>query len=148
MIPVIISSDKTQLTMIGNKSEKKPSPLRLARSPSPAVTGSATAIDAITISDSQPDDDTIEPLDTSSYHTSIVHNPLRASKQESEWIQHIGSTLDDEEARKFWPTLLKYFDGQHALEMISAKEGVKKKVIAGMLARLGKEGVLFCVKRW
>lgn len=139
-------STKTQRTVVGNKSDKKPSPLRLARSPSPAIT---SAIDTITITDSQPDDDeTIEPLDTSSYTTSIVHNPLRASKEESEWIQHIGTTIDDEECRKFWPTMIKYFDGQHALEMISPKEGMKKKIVAGILARLGKEGVLFCVKRW
>jgi hypothetical protein len=50
--------------------------------------------------------------------------------------------------REMWPVLLKYFDGRYALEEISAREGLKKRKIREVWARLVREGILVTVRHW
>lgn len=51
-------------------------------------------------------------------------------------------------AAALWPVLLKYFDGKHAFEEIYVREGLKKRRVAAVLAWLGQQGWLVCVKHW
>lgn len=78
--------------------------------------------------DVEEEDDALEP--------SLVLSPHKADALESQWLEHIGSKLRDEDLRDAWPMLVKYFDGKRALEEIATREGIKRKVVAGLLARL------------
>jgi hypothetical protein len=81
---------------------------------------------------------------------SLITNPHRASPLESRYLEHIGDTLltakyshldlsedDRAELKKYWPAFTKYFTGSDALEKIPVREGLKRKVVSDMLARLG-----------
>jgi nitrogen permease regulator 3-like protein len=81
---------------------------------------------------------------------SLIMNPHRASPLESKYLELIGETLltsnyscldvsedDKAELKKYWPTFIKYFNGADALEKIPVREGLKRKVVSDMLARMG-----------
>jgi hypothetical protein len=84
----------------------------------------------------------------SNFSLSIITNPQRTTEEESLWIERIEEMLDGEELRSFWPILIKYFDGRHAFEDISVREGLKKKRVQGMLAKLVADGWIVTVKHW
>jgi hypothetical protein len=84
----------------------------------------------------------------SNFSLSIITNPQRTTEEESLWIERIEEMLDGEELRSFWPILIKYFDGRHAFEDISVREGLKKKRVHGMLAKLVADGWIVTVKHW
>jgi len=100
----------------------------------------------------QPEDVLGDDLDEESPDSepSIILSPHRASAVESRWLARIASDLRDKEARETWPRLVKYFDGRHALEEIAAREGLKRKLLAPILARLisEQEGCLMTVRHW
>jgi hypothetical protein len=82
-------------------------------------------------------------------HTaSIIHSPQKANALESRWIEHVGATFADAELKELWPLLLKYFDGRHALEEISVREGLKKKRVGAVLSALSAGGWLMTVRHW
>jgi len=57
--------------------------------------------------------------------------------------------LSDQTLREAWPRLLKYFDGKHAIEEITLREGMKRKVLNPMLSQLiGELGILRTVRHW
>jgi len=89
---------------------------------------------------------------TASYFPSIITSPQRASALESRWIEQIATDMerdpDNAELRAEWPNLLKHLDGRHAFEDISAREGVKKKKVAGVLARLVAGGWVVTARHW
>ncbi|KAK5455307.1 Nitrogen permease regulator 3 [Exophiala xenobiotica] len=89
---------------------------------------------------------------------SLVISPQRASPEESRWLDYMASTLvpsrhpsrtdlsaspmssqDPEtvELRRYWPVLVKYFNGHEALEKIPVREGLKRKFVWDMLAKMG-----------
>jgi hypothetical protein len=41
------------------------------------------------------------------------------------------------ELRRYWPVLVKYFNGHEALEKIPVREGLKRKFVWDMLAKMG-----------
>lgn len=111
------------------------------------------------------------------YEPSLIHSPQRATNEESAWIEYIGSLIPDlfpdnlsplgntpnnslgkkngvttpdtgPKARELWPVLLKYFDGRSAMEEISAREGVKKRKVREVWAKLVREGILLSVRHW
>ena len=81
---------------------------------------------------------------------SLILNPHRASPLESKYLELIGDTLlmanysyldlsteEKVELRKYWPAFTKYFNGADPLEKIPVREGLKRKVVSDILARLG-----------
>ena len=50
--------------------------------------------------------------------------------------------------RDLWPVLLKYFDGRHALEIIAAREGLKRKMVFSLVKALEEGGWLLTVRHW
>ena len=88
------------------------------------------------------------PLDATSLTPSIIHSPQRANANESRWIEYIGSSFADAELTELWPVMLKYFDGKHALDEIALREGLKRKRVAAVLARLREGGWLLTVRHW
>lgn len=91
-----------------------------------------------------------EEEDPAAFEPSVILSPHKANALESRWLASIAASLRDKDARNAWPRLVKYFDGRHALEEITAREGLKRKVLAPILARLmsEEEGCLITVKHW
>ena len=84
-------------------------------------------------------------------HTaSLILSPLRASALESKYLtcladsllttNYTSSTLtqlEKEELRKYWPVVVKYFNGAEPLEMIPIREGLNRKFVWDLLGRMG-----------
>ena len=94
-------------------------------------------------------DQGVESIDASDFEPSVVVSPHKANALESRWLEYIGQTLLDEDLRQMWPKLLKYFDGNHAIEEITLREAMKRKVVNPILSRLmGELGLLRIVRHW
>lgn len=88
---------------------------------------------------------------------SLVISPQRASPEESKWLDHVASTLvspnapqeelstspfsvadpETAELRRYWPLLVKYFTGSEPLERIPVLQGLKRKFVEDILAKMG-----------
>lgn len=99
-------------------------------------------------------DEIVSELDRSEstkyeFESSLIASPRNASPLESLWIEHIGSSLTDPDVRRYWPKLVKYFDGRHAIEEIATMEGWKRKAVAPCLMKLlSDREVLTTVRHW
>ncbi|KAJ5714156.1 uncharacterized protein N7483_011337 [Penicillium malachiteum] len=114
--------------------------------------------------------------------SSLILSPHRASPLESRWLDEILARFPDRPRdtsllegtspdispkelqsllQKFWPSFLKYFNGSDALEKISVRENLKRKLVWQVLTRLGfgvvptgsleldaREQVLVSVRHW
>ena len=78
----------------------------------------------------------------------LILAPHKANNLESRWMDYIRSTIADPELRELWPLWVRYFDGQHALDEIAAREGLKRKKVAALLGQLREMGVLLTVRHW
>jgi hypothetical protein len=56
--------------------------------------------------------------------------------------------LEDEELRELWSVLVKYFDGRHAIEDISVREGLKKKKVHSAMSKFVADGYVVTVRHW
>ena len=82
------------------------------------------------------------------YQASVILSPHRASSLESRWIEAVGASIKDEEARQHWPLFTKYFTGYDALQKIPVREGMKRKKVWMLLDRMLEEGVLVGCRHW
>jgi nitrogen permease regulator 3-like protein len=126
---------------------KRPSALHINRTSSPKIDSSPASLAGTAFVES-PQLSPRPTFDSSNYSASLVHSPQKANALESRWIEHIWSTFSDEELKELWPRFLKYFDGRHALEIIPVREGLKKKRVSGVLARLIAGGWIMTVRHW
>ena len=78
----------------------------------------------------------------------LILAPHKANNLESRWMDRIRSTIRDPELRDLWPLWVRYFDGQHALDEIATREGLKRKKVAALLSQLREMGVLLTVRHW
>lgn len=113
---------------------------------------------------------------TSLKTASLIMTPHRASPLESRWLeeilarlsdrlgtdQHLGETPNSDvedggpqaSLKKYWPILIKYFNGYDALEKIPVRESLKRKFVWRILNRLGAgqvdrpDPVLVSVRHW
>ncbi|KAF2460886.1 nitrogen permease regulator of amino acid transport activity 3-domain-containing protein [Lineolata rhizophorae] len=89
------------------------------------------------------------PPDASPFAPSLIQSPQKARSLEARWISHIGDSFTSEpELRDLWPTLLKYFDGRHALDEIAVRENLKRKTALHWLGILREQGWLVSVRHW
>lgn len=85
-----------------------------------------------------------------SSQASLILSPHRASPTESRWIEQIHkdfvklsepplelSNDEVQELQDYWVAFTKFFNGNDALEKIPVREGLKRKKVWGMLAKLG-----------
>jgi hypothetical protein len=114
--------------------------------------------------------------------SSFILSPHRASPLESRWLDEIVARFPDHPNtdqdelnnspditpndlqnvhKKYWPVFLKYFNGYDAVEKISVRENLKRKLVWQVLMRLGlvtgplgsieldaREQVLVSVRHW
>ena len=81
--------------------------------------------------------------------SSLIPNPNRASPLEATWLAALHSSFitsptyahltqaEREECHRHFPTFLRYFNGEEALERIPVREGLKRKVVWEVLGRMG-----------
>ncbi|MCJ1382144.1 Nitrogen permease regulator 3 [Xylographa soralifera] len=77
----------------------------------------------------------------------LITHPVKASGLESRHLAAIAAELPAEE-REAWETCLMYFNGEHALEKIAAREGWKRKRVEGLRAGWRDRGVLLEGRGW
>ena len=77
---------------------------------------------------------------TDSYQ--LITNPLNPSADDLARLQYIKESIADTELANPLPSLLRYFDGEYALEEIGAREGLKRSVVDAWLDQLHKAGFL------
>ncbi|KAF2430605.1 hypothetical protein EJ08DRAFT_715240 [Tothia fuscella] len=132
----------------------RPSPLHLTQSASPSSASthsSQVPTSPLTFpsdNDAPPPPPQLLSTNPADYDASLVDSPQKADALQSRWIEYIGAGFEDEELREKWPVLLKYFDGRHALEEISVREGLKKGKVAGLLGVLQRGGWVVSVRHW
>ncbi|KAJ5946637.1 hypothetical protein N7454_003476 [Penicillium verhagenii] len=116
--------------------------------------------------------------------SSLILSPHRASPLESRWLDEIVARFPDKPGDEqllegvspeiapkdlqklqsllkiYWPSFIKYFNGHDALEKISVRENLKRKLVWRVLTRLGfigptgsvdldaREQVLISVRHW
>ncbi|MCJ1394713.1 Nitrogen permease regulator 3 [Xylographa bjoerkii] len=77
----------------------------------------------------------------------LITHPAKASGLDSRLLAAIAAELPAEE-KEAWETCLKYFNGEHALEKIAAREGWKRKRVEGLRAGWRDRGVLLEGRGW
>ncbi|KAF1974982.1 hypothetical protein BU23DRAFT_552819 [Bimuria novae-zelandiae CBS 107.79] len=138
--PLQLSSPLSHST---TKPLHRPSPLHpKSPSPSPAPPFSPTSP---TIQNQPPPS---PPPSPQHFTSSLVLNPQKANAVEARWLEAIGKTFQDADIRGHWSTLLKYFDGKHAIEDISPREGFKRKRVGAMMQGVREGGWLVEVRHW
>jgi hypothetical protein len=85
---------------------------------------------------------------TEHFTASLILCPQRANAVEARWLEAIGKRMTDADLRAHWSTLLKYFDGKHAIEDISPREGLKRKKVGAMMQGIREGGWLVVVRHW
>ncbi|KAI9849504.1 MAG: Nitrogen permease regulator 3 [Sclerophora amabilis] len=79
----------------------------------------------------------------------IILDPHRANAVESRYLTAVGAALPTAELREeAWPILLRYLNGQHALEKIAVREGRRHKDIWRWLMAFEREGCLLTIRHW
>jgi hypothetical protein len=100
---------------------------------------------------------------------STVLSPQKASSLEARWLDKIAQTFEDgathasppkhnpesgfpgisgKELRESWPMLLRHLDGKHAIEDVSAREGIKRKRVAVLFNAVREKGWLVVTRHW
>lgn len=126
------------------KPPHRPSPLHLkSSSPSRPPPFSPTSPTHIT---NQPPPS--PPPMSEHFTASLILSPQRANAVEARWLEAIGKSFMDADLRAHWSTLLKYFDGKHAIEDISPREGFKRKRVGAMMQVVREGGWLVVVRHW
>ncbi|KAK0323626.1 Nitrogen permease regulator 3 [Friedmanniomyces endolithicus] len=72
----------------------------------------------------------------------LILDPAELTEEEVEALDRIMNSLRDAELRERLPQMLKYFDGEHALEDIAVREGLKRAKVEEWMAMLHMEGHL------
>ncbi|RMZ69225.1 Nitrogen permease regulator 3 [Pyrenophora seminiperda CCB06] len=108
-------------------------------------------------------------------HTTIL-SPQKASSLEARWLDKIAQTFEESgvlstnasppkhadgggggagfggitgrELRESWPMLLRHLDGKHAIEDVSAREGIKRKRVAVLFNAVKERGWLVVARHW
>ncbi|KAF1834263.1 hypothetical protein BDW02DRAFT_569281 [Decorospora gaudefroyi] len=104
-------------------------------------------------------------------HTTIL-SPQKASSLEARWLDKIAHTFEEhglvstknpsppkhadsalggvtgKELRESWPMLLRHLDGKHAIEDVSAREGIKRKRVAVLFNAVREKGWLVVARHW
>ena len=76
----------------------------------------------------------------------IILDAKKATGKESRYLAAIARRLKDEKMKNAWQMLIKYFDGQSALERIALQEEMKRKEVWNLLTALSE--YLLCVRHW
>ena len=105
------------------------------------------------------------------YTSSTILSPQKASSLEALWLDKIAQSFEDEsnistnssppkhtegvvggvtgkELRENWSILLRHLDGKHAIEDISAREGIKRKRVAALFNAVRDRGWLVVSRHW
>ena len=85
-------------------------------------------------------------IDSEGADTGLITDPLHPSPREKAVLKRMSTSLDDVEFEARFPSLLKYFDGEHAFEEIAGEEGLKRAKVEEWIGGLEKRGWLRVVR--
>ncbi|KAL6704827.1 Nitrogen permease regulator 3 [Coniothyrium glycines] len=112
------------------------------------------------------------PPQPKDFKPSTILSPRKASSLEARWLDKIGQTFEAStvvamnlsppkynhadsalgitgtELRESWPMLLRHLDGKHAIEDVSAREGIKRKRVAALFNAVRDKGWLVVTRHW
>ncbi|KAI4913114.1 Nitrogen permease regulator 3 [Alternaria conjuncta] len=141
----------------------RPSPLHLKpTSPSPSRNSIVSPTSPV---------EKLAPPDPSSFAPTTILSPQKASSIEARWLDKIAQTFEEtaiistnpsppkhadgalggitgKELRESWPMLLRHLDGKHAIEDVSAREGIKRKRVAVLFNAVKERGWLVIARHW
>ncbi|KAI4700503.1 Nitrogen permease regulator 3 [Alternaria sp. Ai002NY15] len=141
----------------------RPSPLHLKpTSPSPSRNSIVSPTSPV---------EKLAPPDPSSFAPTTILSPQKASSIEARWLEKIAQTFEEtaiistnpsppkhadgalggitgKELRESWPMLLRHLDGKHAIEDVSAREGIKRKRVAVLFNAVKERGWLVIARHW
>ncbi|KAF2804861.1 uncharacterized protein BDZ99DRAFT_467106 [Mytilinidion resinicola] len=95
-----------------------------------------------------PSQETTVEAASSKFEPSLILSPQKANEIEARWLEQICASFRNADLREMWPTLLKYFDGKHALDDVALREGLKRKRIAALVGMIREGGWLLTVRHW
>lgn len=72
----------------------------------------------------------------------LITDPLHPTPSQKAALRRIETSLDDMEFRERFPSLVRYFDGEHAFEEIAGREGLKRARVEEWIAELEGRGCL------
>ncbi|KAJ4296380.1 Nitrogen permease regulator 3 [Kalmusia sp. IMI 367209] len=124
------------------KPPHRPSPLHL-KSPSPS-----RAPPFSPTSPTQNNQPPSPPPSPQNFAPSLILSPQRANALEARWLEAIGKTFADADLRAHWSMMLRYFDGRHAIEDMSPREGLKRKRVGQLMQGVKDGGWLVIVRHW
>ena len=121
------------------------------------------------VSSASPAEATPPPNPKDFTHSTIL-SPQKASSLEARWLDKIAETFEDaniiatnpsppkhadgglgvtgKELRESWSVLLRHLDGKHAIEDVSAREGIKRKRVAVLFNAVRERGWLVITRHW
>lgn len=110
------------------------------------------------------------PPNPKDFTATTILSPQRASSLEARWLDKIAQSFDDvsfistnpsppkhaevafgvtgKELRESWGMLLRHLDGKHAIEDVSAREGIKRKRVAALFNAVREKGWLVITRHW
>ncbi|CAO2650264.1 Nn.00g015560.m01.CDS01 [Neocucurbitaria sp. VM-36] len=169
-------STSSQLTTIAlNSSQRAESPSHLGvkdakpHRPSPLHLNPTSPSRGSGVSSTSPADAPPPPNAKDFTHSTIL-SPQKASAIETRWLDKIAETFEDpniistnpsppkngdggfgvtgKELKESWSVLLRHLDGKHAIEDVSAREGIKRKRVAVLFNAVRERGWLVITRHW
>ncbi|KAI8941458.1 Nitrogen permease regulator 3 [Plenodomus lindquistii] len=138
----------------------RPSPLHLKpTSPSRASVASPSSPET-----------TFPPPTAKDFKATTILSPQKASSLEARWLDKIAESFESasfvaanpsppkhtdvafgvtgKELKESWGMLLRHLDGKHAIEDVSAREGIKRKRVAALFNAVREKGWLVVTRHW
>ena len=145
-----IQPRRSPLTTINDRPDA-PSPLSMGPTSSALLNATAedslSAVPPLSLSGPAPAPEP-KPQTAADFEPTLVLDPYKATAEEARWLAAVGQSVGDAEVKEAWSRLVRYFDGRTAMEDVGAREGWKRSKVAGLMARLEREGVLCVVRHW
>ncbi len=168
------SSQRTTIALIPSQWPDSPSHLAVRdvkpHRPSPLHLKSTSPSRASINSPMSPAE-TPPPVILKDFTYSTIFSPQKASSLEARWLDKIGQSFEDtsiistnpsppkhvdgtsagiagKELRDSWPMMLRHLDGKHAIEDVSAREGIKRKRVATLFNSVRERGWLVVTRHW
>ncbi|KAF2855931.1 hypothetical protein T440DRAFT_463276 [Plenodomus tracheiphilus IPT5] len=113
---------------------------------------------------------TSPPPTAKDFKATTILSPQKASSLEARWLDKIAASFDNaafistnpsppkhaevasgvtgKELKESWGMLLRHLDGKHAIEDVSAREGIKRKRVAALFNAVREKGWLVVTRHW
>lgn len=167
------SSQRTTIALNSSQRPESPSHLTIRDAkplrPSPLHLKPTSPSRGSVVSPTSPETSS-PPPNPKDFKPSTILSPQKASSLESRWLDKIAQTFEDataittnpsppkhgdggfgvtgQELKDSWQMLIRHLDGKHAIEDVSAREGIKRKRVAALFNAVREKGYLVVTRHW